>query len=283
MSFRLELGICQKALIAGDSTPNDLSDTDLELSKSTDVGKSWSFVSSIARGGQNGNVYVWNDYHEMMNGGVTAADSVFSTQTGAGYTRDILPLPNGMLLITNSGGVQPHRSNAIRVETIDANDIAKSGKVIVHYVDQNGKAIQPDYVSSGIIGSPYDVLSKVGTTISGYTFIGVTTNKNNLKGNFGADPIEITAIYQTATANNSGNNGASSTGTGAAETTATETIQSAASQLTGSQLESQGNNANKEVTLPQTGNDTNRLSIVGLAAASLLGLFGLGKRDRKYN
>ncbi|WP_288636670.1 LPXTG cell wall anchor domain-containing protein [uncultured Limosilactobacillus sp.] len=45
----------------------------------------------------------------------------------------------------------------------------------------------------------------------------------------------------------------------------------------------QGNTANRKATLPQTGNDTNRLAIASLAAASLLGLFGLGKRDRKKN
>lgn len=73
-------------------------------------------------------------------------------------------------------------------------------------------------------------------------------------------------------------NGAGDTQNGAA----TGTAQSAG-QLAGAQLPGQGNTANRKATLPQTGNDTNRLAIAGLAAASLLGLFGLGKRDRKKN
>lgn len=77
-------------------------------------------------------------------------------------------------------------------------------------------------------------------------------------------------------------NGAGDTQNGAATGTTTGTAQSAG-QLAGAQLPGQGNTANRKATLPQTGNDTNRLAIAGLAAASLLGLFGLGKRDRKKN
>lgn len=40
-------------VLAGDATPNDLSNTDLQLFKSEDVGKSWSYLSSIAKGGQD--------------------------------------------------------------------------------------------------------------------------------------------------------------------------------------------------------------------------------------
>lgn len=77
-------------------------------------------------------------------------------------------------------------------------------------------------------------------------------------------------------------NGAGDTQNGAATGTTTGTAQSAG-QLAGAQLPGQGNTANRKATLPQTGNDTNRLAIAGLAAASLLGLFGLGKRDWKKN
>lgn len=77
-------------------------------------------------------------------------------------------------------------------------------------------------------------------------------------------------------------NGAGDTQNGAATGATTGTAQSAG-QLAGAQLPGQGNTANRKATLPQTGNDTNRLAIAGLAAASLLGLFGLGKRDRKKN
>ena len=77
-------------------------------------------------------------------------------------------------------------------------------------------------------------------------------------------------------------NGAGDTQNGAATGATTGTAQSAG-QLARAQLPGQGNTANRKATLPQTGNDTNRLAIAGLAAASLLGLFGLGKRDRKKN
>ncbi|MCO7125163.1 glycoside hydrolase [Sporolactobacillus shoreicorticis] len=40
-------------VLAGISTPNDLSNTDLQLMKSQDVGKTWKFESSIATGGEN--------------------------------------------------------------------------------------------------------------------------------------------------------------------------------------------------------------------------------------
>ena len=53
-------------LCAGNSIPSDYSKSKLDLYKSTDHGKTWSFVSSIASGGQpkseNGYTPVWEPF-----------------------------------------------------------------------------------------------------------------------------------------------------------------------------------------------------------------------------
>ncbi|NUR01209.1 MAG: ricin-type beta-trefoil lectin domain protein, partial [Streptomyces sp.] len=53
-------------LAAGNSIPNDLSSTELDLYASTDHGMTWSFVSSIAQGGRadvtNGETPVWEPF-----------------------------------------------------------------------------------------------------------------------------------------------------------------------------------------------------------------------------
>jgi hypothetical protein len=59
-------------LLAGNSIPNDLSKTQLDLYSSTDQGKSWKFVSDIAAGGKaipnNGETPVWEPFLLQTNG-----------------------------------------------------------------------------------------------------------------------------------------------------------------------------------------------------------------------
>lgn len=59
-------------LLAGNSIPNDLSKTQIDLYASTDKGFTWSFVSHIALGGEalpdNGLTPVWEPFLMMYNG-----------------------------------------------------------------------------------------------------------------------------------------------------------------------------------------------------------------------
>ncbi|MCT3390843.1 MAG: exo-alpha-sialidase [Lactobacillus sp.] len=56
-------------VIAGDATPNDLSGTQLQLTKSTDVGKTWKYESTIASGGANfiNDDPIWEPYLMVHN------------------------------------------------------------------------------------------------------------------------------------------------------------------------------------------------------------------------
>ncbi|MCI2019682.1 MAG: DUF5776 domain-containing protein [Lentilactobacillus buchneri] len=355
-------------VLAGDATPNDLSNTDLQLFKSEDVGKSWSYLSSIAKGGQDptnimGHDPVWEPFlmvhnnklicyysdernnqikgsqqivHETTTDGVTWSDPVvdlyaekgkttrpgmpviaqmsngkyvmtlegdlgaiakvtsdpekwtsndfgtsvdskagycdpyvttlnngkiafddikhsdififngmddfvktdsinspaaqYPTQTGASYNRQMMPLADGRLMIVNGGAFEV--ASAIRVETLNVGDTVQQGKVVIHYVDENGKQIKPDDITTvGTVGTKYDVTDKTKSSITGYQLKGVTQGQNNLAGNFGADPIEITVTYTTS------NSGSGSTVTPPASGSSSSSSSSAVTSSSSSSTE----------------------------------------------
>lgn len=146
---------------------------------------------------KGGYVFVFKDQESLLKG-TWHPTKQYSTQTGIGYNRQILPLANGMLLIAN-GHETNWNPSRIDVETIDVGDTEQTGgNVTVHYVDQNGKSIAPDDVlKGGQIGTSYDVSAKTAKQIDGYTLTGITTGKDDVTGNFGADPIDITVSYRT--------------------------------------------------------------------------------------
>lgn len=69
-------------LLAGSSIPKDLSITQIELYASQDRGKTWKFVSHIARGGKadptNGQTPVWEPVREVPFQPTTLANTSFS-------------------------------------------------------------------------------------------------------------------------------------------------------------------------------------------------------------
>ncbi|MFT4259093.1 RICIN domain-containing protein [Microbacterium sp.] len=78
-------------IAAGNSIPNDLSETKLDVYASTDGGYTWSFVSSIARGGvalpNNGETPVWEPFFVFANGKLSA---FYSDQRDPAYGQKIV-------------------------------------------------------------------------------------------------------------------------------------------------------------------------------------------------
>ena len=78
-------------LCAGNSIPSDYSKSKLDLYKSTDHGKTWSFVSSIASGGQpkseNGYTPVWEPFLMVANNKLIA---YYSDQRDTKYGQKIV-------------------------------------------------------------------------------------------------------------------------------------------------------------------------------------------------
>ncbi|MCT3398504.1 exo-alpha-sialidase [Lentilactobacillus hilgardii] len=144
----------------------------------------------------NGSLLIYNGAADFIKKNSVASPSVsVPTQVGPAYNRWILPLTNGLTLIA-AGDNTKDTSASIRVETVNTNDSTVQGKVIVHYVDENGQQISPDDVSTGVIGTSFDVTAKAQKQINGYAFQSITKGQNDVRGNFGADPIEVTATYQ---------------------------------------------------------------------------------------
>jgi hypothetical protein len=78
-------------LCAGDSIPSDLSKTKIDLYKSMDHGKTWSFVSSIATGGEaiseNGHTPIWEPFLMVANNKLIA---YYSDQRDPQYGQKIV-------------------------------------------------------------------------------------------------------------------------------------------------------------------------------------------------
>ena len=78
-------------LLAGNSIPSDLSKTQLELYGSKDQGKTWSFISHIAAGGEaeptNGQTPVWEPFLILLNGQLIC---YYSDQRDSAYGQKIV-------------------------------------------------------------------------------------------------------------------------------------------------------------------------------------------------
>ncbi|EEI72077.1 DUF5776 domain-containing protein [Lentilactobacillus hilgardii] len=180
--------------------------------------------------GNGGKVFIFKDKTSLLRG-TYHPDATFTPKSGQAYNRQLLPLANGMLLVANGGGTG-NTPNAIKVETLDASDTVQQGKVVIHYVDENGKQIKPDDTTTvGTVGTKYDVTDKTKSSITGYQLKGVTQGQNNLAGNFGADPIEITVTYTTS------NSGSGSTVTPPASSSSSSSSSSAVTSSSSSSTE----------------------------------------------
>ncbi|KAF5003862.1 hypothetical protein FDECE_9610 [Fusarium decemcellulare] len=132
-------------LLAGNSIPTDLSKTKIDLYASTDSGKTWSFVSSIASGGKavpnNGETPVWEPFlmvynnqlvcyysdqrdsaygqklvHQVSSDGVNWG-SVVNDVRGTAYSQrpgmtTVTKLPNGKWMMTFEYGGGSNPNNA---------------------------------------------------------------------------------------------------------------------------------------------------------------------------
>ena len=91
-------------LAAGNSIPNDFSQTKLDVYASRDGGASWEFVSSVARGGaasiDNGQTPVWEPYFLVNNGRLSV---FYSDQRDPAYGQKIVHQTTTNL--TSWGGV----------------------------------------------------------------------------------------------------------------------------------------------------------------------------------
>ncbi|EHO53130.1 DUF5776 domain-containing protein [Lentilactobacillus kisonensis] len=189
-------------------------------------------------------IFVFNSADDMKQG--IAHATPYDTQLGHSYNRQTLALANGQLMIANGGNWDGN--NKIRVETLNVGDTAQQGKVIIHYVDQDGKSIAPDDSSAtGIVGTGYDVTKLTQKSVSGYQLKAVTNGQQNLTGNFGADPINITVSYQAkqpvpAPDNNGGNNSTTT------PTVTTPSTSSTSTSSTNSSSNSQPAKPTSEVT-----------------------------------
>lgn len=111
-------------------------------------------------------------------------------------------LLTGILCATLLGGIGFYTSNLSEM-TVKADTTTQSndqGKIIVHYVDQNGNPIRPDNVATGNAGTTYVAAVP---QIKGYTYASIENGQNNANGPQmvfgGGDPItsvmSMTIVY----------------------------------------------------------------------------------------
>ncbi|MFD1456358.1 MucBP domain-containing protein [Levilactobacillus lanxiensis] len=71
--------------------------------------------------------------------------------------------------------------------------VTPGNPITIHYVDQDGKTIQPDSQLPGTLGDNYTVNPD---TIKGYQYVSAT--KGSLKGTYTSNPQEVTLSYKVA-------------------------------------------------------------------------------------
>lgn len=185
----------------------------------------------------------------IKDNSVKTPNAAFKTKVGHAYNRWVLPLANGLTLIAAGDGTIKD-SAPIRVEAINTNDSTVQGKVIVHYVDENGQQISPDDTSTGVIGTNFDVTAKAQKQINGYAFQSITKGQNDVNGNFGADPIEVTATYQKN--NTSGTTTSSSSSSVQSSSSSTPTTSSSSVASSSSSTVSSTSSSTTTTTAPST-------------------------------
>jgi hypothetical protein len=215
-------------LLAGSSIPKDLSVTQIELYASTDSGKTWKFVSHIARGGEavpnNGLTPVWEPFlmvyknklicyysdqrdpkygqkmvHQtttnLKTWGPIVDDVKYPTYTDRPGMPTVALLPNGKYIMSYEYGGGPHGSDT-------------SYQFPVHYKiasspEEFDAAVGlPVVATNGVIplGSPYTVWSPVGgkngtIIVSGHSSTDVFINKGLGTGDWVAVPTPEKAAY----------------------------------------------------------------------------------------
>jgi hypothetical protein len=215
-------------LLAGSSIPKDLSVTQIELYASTDDGKSWKFVSHIARGGEavpnNGLTPVWEPFlmvyknklicyysdqrdpkygqkmvhqttTDLKTWGPVVDDVKYPTYTDRPGMPTVALLPNGKYIMSYEYGGGPHGSDT-------------SYQFPVHYKiasspEEFDAAVGlPVVATNGVIplGSPYTVWSPVGgkngtIIVSGHSSTDIFINRGLGAGDWVAVPTPEKAAY----------------------------------------------------------------------------------------
>jgi hypothetical protein len=215
-------------LLAGSSIPKDLSVTQIELYASVDSGKTWKFVSHIARGGEavpnNGLTPVWEPFlmlyknklicyysdqrdpkygqkmvhqttTDLKSWGPVIDDVKYPTYTDRPGMPTVALLPNGKYIMSYEYGGGPHGSDT-------------SYQFPVHYKiasdpEKFDAAVgMPVVATNGVIpfGSPYTVWSPVGgkngtIIVSGHSSTDVFINKGLGYGDWVAVPTPEKAAY----------------------------------------------------------------------------------------
>ena len=215
-------------LLAGSSIPQDLSVTQIELYASTDSGKTWKFVSHIAKGGEarpnNGLTPVWEPFlmvyknklicyysdqrdpkygqkmvhqttTDLKTWGPVVDDVKYPTYTDRPGMPTVALLPNGKYIMSYEYGGGPHGSDT-------------SYQFPVHYKiasspEEFDAAVGlPVVATNGVIplGSPYVVWSPVGgkngtIIVSGHSSTDIFINKGLGAGDWVAVPTPEKAAY----------------------------------------------------------------------------------------
>jgi hypothetical protein len=215
-------------LLAGSSIPKDLSVTQIELYASVDSGKTWKFVSHIARGGEavpnNGLTPVWEPFlmvyrnklicyysdqrdpkygqkmvhqttTDLKTWGPVVDDVRYPTYTDRPGMPTVALLPNGKYIMSYEYGGGPHGSDT-------------SYQFPVHYKiasdpEKFDAAVGlPVVATNGVIpfGSPYIVWSPVGgkngtIIVSAHSSTDVFINKGLGYGDWVAVPTPEKAAY----------------------------------------------------------------------------------------
>ena len=215
-------------LLAGSSIPQDLSVTQIELYASTDSGKTWKFVSHIAKGGEarpnNGLTPVWEPFlmvyknklicyysdqrdpkygqkmvhqttTDLKTWGPVVDDVKYPTYTDRPGMPTVALLPNGKYIMSYEYGGGPHGSDT-------------SYQFPVHYKiasspEEFDAAVGlPVVATNGVIplGSPYVVWSPVGgkngtIIVSGHSSTDIFVNKGLGAGDWVAVPTPEKAAY----------------------------------------------------------------------------------------
>lgn len=153
------------------------------------------------------------------------------------------------------GGIGFYTNNP-SVMTVKADTTTPSsdqGKIIVHYVDQNGNKIRPDTVATGASGTTY--VAQV-PQIKGYTYSNIENGQNNANGPQmvfgGGDPVtavmSMTIVYTANSSKTNNNNSGSNSSSNKNNSPATTPAKNG---------KSTNSNSNKNNVTPNSNNSSN--------------------------
>ena len=193
--------------------------------------------------------------HYVDEAGNQIADNeTYKDAVGNEYTTEVKTINKYTLIKVpenNNGTYTEDDINVYYVYTLT------KGKVIAHYVDENGNTIAKDETYEDVLDNPYQTVKK---DIAGYVFVSVDGQET---GVFKDGTIEVTYKYKKKIIEDNSNKNTPSKNT-PSNTSTTENV--------APETETQETNS------VQTGVETNTVSMMGSMITSL---FGLGFLRRK--